>query len=157
MRLLSFQIFALLSLVSGAPSHRSNYVVHERRAAEPVEWVKARRLEAHKFLPLRVGLVQQNMHQLEEMLMSVAHPDSPTYGQHWSPERVAEYSAPSGATVSMVKSWFIEAGFHPARIRVSPSKGWIEVNATVFEVESLLDTEYHVYMHPSGHQQISSS
>ncbi|KAH9953955.1 subtilisin-like protein [Russula dissimulans] len=156
MHLLFLQFFAVFSLVAAAPSRRSSYVVHERRAAEPVEWVKARRLEAHKVLPLRIGLAQQNMHQLEELLMSVAHPNSPAYGKHWSPERVAEHFAPSEATISVVKSWLIgDAGFHPDRIRVSPSKGWVEVNATVFEIESLLDTEYHLYTHPSGHQQIS--
>ena len=32
------------------------------------------------------------LHQLEEMLMSVAHPDSRTYGQHWFPEHVASTS-----------------------------------------------------------------
>ncbi len=112
------------SLVAAAPSRRASYVMHEKRAAEPVDWHKTRRLEAHRVLPLRIGLTQQNIHELEELLMSVSHPDSPTFGQHWSPERVIEHFAPSEATTS--------------------------------EVELLLDTEYHVYTHPSGHEQISS-
>lgn len=87
--------------------------------------------------------------------MSVAHPDSPTFGQHWSPQRVMEHFAPSELTVSTVKSWLIASGFHPTRIRVSHNKGWIDVNATTSEVESLLDAEYYVYTHPSGQEQIS--
>ncbi|KAI9451656.1 subtilisin-like protein [Russula earlei] len=153
--LLSFlQILAISSLVAAAPSRRANYVVHERRAAEPVTWMKSRRLDPDKVLPLRIGLAQQNLHELEDLLMSVAHPDSPTFGQHWSPERVAEHFAPSEDTISTVKLWLINEGFRGDRIRVSPSKGWIDVNATASEVESLLDAEYHVYTHPSGHEQI---
>lgn len=150
------QVLAICALVAGAPSRRAGYVVHEKRAVEPVEWAKTRRLEAHKVLPLRIGLTQQNVHEIEEMLMSVSHPDSPTFGHHWSPERILEHFAPSKATIAMVKSWLIDHGIHPARIRVSLSKGWIDLNATVSEVETLLDTEYHIYTHPSGHEQISS-
>jgi tripeptidyl-peptidase I len=153
---LLLQVLAICTFTVGAPSRRQNFVLHERRAAEPVAWTKARRLEAHKVLPLRIGLKQQNMHNLEELLMSIAHPESPTYGQHWSPEQVADYFAPSDASISSVESWLSGTGLHPDRIRVSPSKGWIEVNATVAEVEDLLNTEYYVYTHPSGYEQTSS-
>jgi len=154
MRLLFFWVLAIGPLVAGAPSRNAHYVVHERRAVEPVNWVKTRRLEAHKSLTVRIGLAQQNLHELEETLMSVAHPDSQKYGQHWSPERVAEYFAPSETTVSMVKSWLMDAGFHPERLYHSRSKGWITVKADVSEAESLLKAEYYLYTHPSGRKQI---
>jgi tripeptidyl-peptidase I len=153
---LLLQVLAICAFAAGAPSRRWNFALHERRAAEPVAWTKTRRLEAHKVLPLRIGLKQQNTHELEELLMSIAHPESPTYGQHWSPQRVADYFAPSEASIFSVKSWLSDTGFHPDRIRVSFSNGWIEVNATVAEVEDLLSAEYYVYAHPSGHEQISS-
>ena len=152
----SFLCFlAICTLVAAAPSRRGGYVVHESRAPEPVAWAKTRRLEAYNVIPLRIGLTQQNMHQLQELLMSVSRPDSPTFGQHWSPERVVEHFAPSEDTVSKVKNWLIASGFNPGQIRVSHNKGWIDVNATTAEVEYLLDTEYHVYTHSSGHVQIS--
>ena len=153
---LSFLCFlAISTLVAAVPSRRGDLVVHENRATEPVAWAKTRRLEAHKVIPLKIGLTQQNVHQLEEILMSVSHPDSPTFGQHWSPQRVVEHFAPSEDTISKVKDWLTASGFNPDRIRVSHNKGWIEVNATTAEVEHLLDTEYHVYTHTSGHEQIS--
>jgi len=155
MRLSFFFLLAICTLVAGAPSRRVGHVVHEKRTVEPVAWTRTRRLEAHKILPLRIGLTQQNIHELEELLMSVAHPDSPTFGQHWSPEQVMDHFAPSEVTVSTVKSWLIASGFHPARIRVSHNKGWIDVNATTSQVESLLDAEYYVYTHTSGQEQIS--
>ncbi|KAI0256020.1 subtilisin-like protein [Lactifluus subvellereus] len=155
MRLLLLHVLAICAFAVGAPSRRSNLVLHERRAVEPIAWVKTRRPEAHKVLPLRIGLKQKNTHELEKLLMSIAHPESPTYGQYWSPEQIADYFAPSEASISSVKSWLSDTGFHPDRIRVSPSKGWIDVNATVAEIEHLLDAEYYVYTHPSGHEQTS--
>ncbi|KAI0063498.1 subtilisin-like protein [Artomyces pyxidatus] len=151
----SLWILALAAAVASAvPSRRAPHVLHEKRAAEPVEWERTRRLESHKVLPLRVGLKQQNMHMLEELVLAVSHPESPKYAQHWSPQEVADYFSPSDATIATVKDWLLDTGFASDRIRLSPSKGWIEVNATVAEVEYLLDTEYHVYSHPSGTEQI---
>jgi tripeptidyl-peptidase-1 len=154
MRLLLLWVLAIGSLVAGAPSRRANYVVHERRAVEPVNWAKTGRAEAERNLTIRIGLAQQNLHQLEEALMSVAQPDSQTYGQHWSPNRVAEHFAPSEATISTVKSWLIDAGLPPDRLQLSRSKGWISVKVHVSEAESLLKAEYHVYRNSFGHEQI---
>jgi tripeptidyl-peptidase-1 len=156
MRLPLIWVLAIGSLVAGAPSHRANYVVHERRAVETVNsgWVKTGRLEAYRNFTIRIGLAQQNLHQLEEALMSVAQPDSRKYGQHWSPERVAEHFAPNEATISTVKSWLIDAGIHPDRLQLSRSKGWISVKVHVSEAESLLKAEYYVYTDHFGNEQI---
>lgn len=150
----AFPLVALFGLTLAAPSRRTNHVVHEKRAAEPLEWVKSRRLEAHKVLPMRFGLTQQNLHQIEDMLMAVSHPESLEYGQHWTPDKVVETFAPSDKTIAAVVDWLTSSGFSADRLRLSQSKGWIEVNATTAEVEELLDTEYHVYTHPSGTEQI---
>lgn len=149
-----FLFIAFVGAAVAVPSPRANHVVHEKRAAEPVHWVKARRLEPDRVLPMRFGLSQQNIDKLEEMLMAVSHPESPTYGQHWSPAEVVETFAPSEETISAVRNWLTEFGFASERLRLTPSRGWIEVNATTAEVEDLLNTEYHVYSHPSGAEQI---
>ncbi|KAI0044220.1 subtilisin-like protein [Auriscalpium vulgare] len=148
-------VLALCATSLAAQSRRSAHLVHEKRAAEPVGWDKARRLESHRVLPIRVGLTQQNTHRLEELLTSLAHPDSQTYGQHWSAAEVADYFAPSAEAITTVKDWLTDAGIHPDRLRLSPSKGWIDFNATAAEAEDLLKTEYYVYAHPSGKEQIS--
>ncbi|KAI0783459.1 subtilisin-like protein [Abortiporus biennis] len=155
---LHFLLSGLLSailVVRGAPSPRSNHVLHEKRAAEPIDWFRERRLEAHKILPMRFGLTQKNLHKLEEMLMAVSHPTSPNYGKHLSPEEIVETFAPNSETIDTVSNWLVESGINKERLRLTPSKGWIEVNATVAEVEDLINAEYHVYTHPSGVEQIS--
>lgn len=152
-------VTTLLGVAIAAPSKspRANHVVHEKRAMEPVEWVKSSRLPSDKVLPMRFGLTQQNLDKLEEMLMAVSHPESSTYGQHYSPAKVVETFAPSDETITAVKEWLVGAGISADRLRLTQSKGWIEVNATTAEVEDLLDTEYHVYSHSSGATQFGEA
>ena len=150
---LSF-VATLLSVAFAVPSPRSNYVVHETRTAEPIHWAKTGRVDSNSVLPMRFGLVQQNLHRLEEMLMSVSHPESPKYAQHFTPMEVVDIFAPSKETISVVTNWLVDSGFSRDRLRLSPNKGWILVNASTSEVENLLNTEYHVYTHPSGDKQI---
>jgi len=150
------QVLAICSIALAAPSQRANHVIHERRTAEPVGWVKSHRAGADDTIPLRIGMKQQNLHMLEDLLMDVAHPDSPAYGQHWTPEKVADFFAPSESTVSSVRTWLSASGIAEDKVRLSPNKGWIEVNVTVATAERLLDTEYHVYEHPTGAKQIGT-
>lgn len=158
---LAFLVLGYVTTVLAAPSKTTSHVLHERRATSPgSEWVFKRRLEPTSLLPspLRIGLKQSNLHHLEDLLLSISHPVSPTYGQHWSPEKVADYFAPNNDTIDAVRMWLEENGIEAKRAKLSKSKGWIEVDgATVGEVESLLATEYHVFEHESGVEQISVS
>jgi len=145
---------AALGVVAAAPSRRSPLILHEKRAAEPVDWEVTRRLEANKVLPMRFGLSQQNVHRVEELLMEVAHPESPRFGKHYTPEEVVDLFAPSAETIATVTDWLVGAGFSRDRLRISANKGWISMDATTAEVEDLLNAEYHVYTHgPTGDEQ----
>ena len=140
-------LLALLGLVSAARIPRTGHVVHERRDVTPSFWSRAHRIQPDIVLPMRIGLKQNNVDKLEDMLMDVSHPDSPNYGNHWSPAKVAATFAPSRETIETVKNWLQESGIDASRMRLSRSKGWIEFNATASEIEGLLDAEYHVYTH----------
>lgn len=150
--------FALLVAFAGialaGPAPRSDHVLHEKRALEPVEWVKSRRLEADFILPMRFGLAQSNLYKIEEMLASVSHPRSRKYGQHFSSAEIIDTFAPTQHTIGAVTKWLVDSGISRNRIRLAANKGWIHVNATVAEVEDLLNAEYHVYSHPSRVEQI---
>jgi tripeptidyl-peptidase-1 len=147
-------VVILLGAAFAVPSPPSDHVVHETRAVESIHWAKTGRLDSNMVLPMRFGLAQQNLHRLEEMLMSVSHPESPKYAQHFTQMEVVETFAPSEETIFAVTSWLVDSGFSRDRLRLSASKGWIHVNASASEVENLLNTEYHVYTHPSGDTQI---
>ena len=154
MRCVLLLVVTLLGVAFAVPSPGSDHVVHERRAAEPIHWAKIRRLDSDRVLPMRVGLAQQNLHKIEEMLMSVSHPESANYAQHFTATEVVDTFAPSEETISAVTNWLIDSGISRDRLRLSRDKGWIQVNASTSEVENLLHTEYHLYAHPSGHTQI---
>jgi tripeptidyl-peptidase I len=100
------------------------------------------------------SLKQSNIDQIEEFLMDVSHPDSLNYGKHWPAAKIADTFAPSKTTIETVRSWLHSAGFSPERLKLSATRGWIELNATVSEVERLLDAEYHVYDHVAGGEHI---
>ena len=158
MRPVSFIAFAtLLAAASAAPSPRAGYVLHERRASEPLDWTQSRRLDPSHVLPMKFGLTQTNLHRLEELLMEVSHPKSPSFGKHWSPEQVIDMFAPSEETIGAVMGWLADAGIAPERMKLSPSKGWIEFEATVEEAEGLIDAEYYEFHHEeTGLKQISA-
>jgi tripeptidyl-peptidase-1 len=120
--------FVLLSL---AASGLAGSVVHESRGPAPLGWADLGRHAADAVLPLRFGLAQSNLDKIEEYLIGVSHPDSPDYGNHWSPDQVAKTFAPSKESVDAVTGWLHGAGLHPERVKVSSSKGWVEVKCVI--------------------------
>ncbi|KAF8263524.1 peptidase S8/S53 domain-containing protein [Lactarius quietus] len=148
------QVLAICSIALASPSQRANHVIHERRTAEPIGWAKYHRADADDIIPLHIGMKQQNLHMLEDLLMDVAHPDSPTYGQHWTPEKVIDFFAPGESTLCSIRTWLSASGISEDKLRLSPNKGWIELNVTVAFAELLLDTDYYIYEHQSGAKQI---
>ncbi|KAJ7645116.1 peptidase S8/S53 domain-containing protein [Mycena polygramma] len=143
--------FLLALLLTNSAVALASTVVHEKRVDHP-SLVHSRRLEGHVTLPLKIGLKQKNTDQLPDHLLSVSDPQSPYFGHHWSPERVAQVFAPTNETRDAVAAWLTDAGLG-GRLRFSHNKAWIHVdNATVTKVEALLSTEYHVYAHESGEE-----
>lgn len=153
-----FFVFALAALAAAEPQ-LSPHVLHEKRAFAPEArgWRLSRRLEGHAVLPVKIGLTQQNMHTIEDVLMSVSHPESPDYGKHWSAAQIVDHFAPSKDSVNAVVDWLTQSGIERSRLRLSASKGWIQLNATASEVETLLKAEYHVYEDEDGAEHVGCS
>lgn len=146
---------ALLSLAVSVQA--SPYVLHEKRSHLPGGWTVSRRHDATEHLPLRFGLRQSNMDQLDALLMDIADPQSPNYGAHWAPEKVATTFAPSKASVDAVRTWLLAEGVPAANMKIAPGKGWIQANVTVAHAERLLRTTYNVYTHAGGEQHVGMS
>ena len=142
----SFALLALaLSSVWGLPSTVTPHVRHESRRSLPADWAPLRRAPSDIVLPLRIGLTQPNIGDIESFLLDIAHPESPNYGNHWSAAKVAQTFRPTQESVATVKDWLVAEGIAPYRIRMSKAGTWVEADVTVAEAESLLKTEYHVY------------
>ena len=112
----TFSIFIALvaatHAVSGTPTTSpqiSRRVLHESRDNVPHGWGLRRRADADTVLPLKISLRQSNLANLDAYLLDIADPDSPRYGQHWTPARVADTFRPSTAAVDAVREWLASA------------------------------------------------
>jgi tripeptidyl-peptidase I len=154
--LLPLLSLSLIGFAIAGP-HLSPYILHEKRRHVPPGWSHSHRVSQLGVLPLRLGLTQSNIDSIEDYLLDVSAPDSPNYGKHWSPAKVAETFAPSRDTIDTVRNWLIDNGIARERLRLTPSRGWIEVNVTIEEAERLLLAEYNVYKHESGAEHVGAS
>jgi tripeptidyl-peptidase-1 len=64
-------VATVLLVTSSAVPTPSNHVLHEKRTSLPRSWVRSDRVEREAILPVRVGLVQNNLHIGEDLLMEV--------------------------------------------------------------------------------------
>ncbi|KAJ3794437.1 peptidase S8/S53 domain-containing protein [Lentinula aff. detonsa] len=157
--MLAFLSLSLLclsfALFRQASSKLSPLILHERRSHIPSRWLLARKHDASAVLRLRFGLKQSNIHKLEDYLYDISDPTSSNFGKHWTPAEVAKTFAPSVETVRVVHEWLTENGIPSESLKISPSKSWIEVNTTVEEAEKLIHSDYHVYRHEFGQEQVA--
>ena len=69
--------------------------------------------------------------------------------------KIREKFAPKAETIEAVGGWLTESGIDPSRIELSSGRNWMMFNASVGEVESLLQTKYNYYTHASGQGHIA--
>ncbi|KAH6676397.1 putative alkaline serine protease AorO [Halenospora varia] len=134
-----------LALQAAAIPFPASHVEHERRDFIPHAWVKRDRLDANLRVPVRIGMTQNNLDTGHNLLMEVSSHDSPKYGKHYTAEEVAEIFAPSHSTTSSIREWLVSAGIPDHKISQSTNKQWMQFDTTTAELESLLQTKYHVY------------
>ncbi len=75
----------------GAPT--SNYVVHESRDFLPTGWVKSLKVDGRQRIPMKFGLKQSNIENMDNILMDVSDPTSPNYGNHMNAQQVVDLFA----------------------------------------------------------------
>lgn len=141
-------IAALAAVAEATPLQRTvNHVVHEERPVARRSWTKSSRLHSTKSLPVRIGLSQSNLHMADEYINAVSHPESASYGKHWTPKQIIDAFAPKQESIDAVKEWLEAEGIDASRVTLSKGRHWLEFKATVHELEQLLKTEYHIYQH----------
>ena len=127
------------------------HVQHEKRSLTPESpWERKAGVQADAIVPLRIGLVQSNLEKGYEHLLSVSHPESPRYGQHFSVEEVNWLFTPTGTTVEAVRSWLLSFGIEDDDIVHSDNRGWLALDVPASLVEQLFQTSIHEYHHPDS-------
>ncbi|KAL9095664.1 MAG: hypothetical protein Q9165_002096 [Trypethelium subeluteriae] len=139
---------AVILLCDASPAP-STHAVHEKRDITHPRWMKRDRIDPMVKLPVRIGLSQSNLDRGMDYVMDVyvalSHPASPNYGKHWTAKQVADAFAPEEETVESVRNWLVSSGISRDRIAHSDNQGWFAFNASIHEVEDLLQTQYHRY------------
>ncbi|KAL3420927.1 Pro-kumamolisin [Phlyctema vagabunda] len=130
---------------------RTAYSIKESHNV-PRRWTRRDRAPKDYTINLQIGVKQGQFDELERHLYEVSDPDHHRYGQHLSAEHVNELVKPTDEALELVHEWLRSNGVED--LNYSPSKDWIHVALPVEMVESLLDTEYHVYEHEDGTQMV---
>lgn len=168
-----FATIAAIAAIAAALPTSTNHVLHEKRSGSsswsPKQGVKP---DGRIKLPVRIGLTESNLHLGDEILMRTSDPASEHYGKHMTSEQVrryptsmcttwlkvqqiAELFAPAQGSIDSVHSWLVNSGVESSRITLSRGRNWLNFDASIAEVESLLRTEYKVYTHASGQDHIA--
>ncbi len=151
MRLTSLHFTPLLILQAlASPSPFTPNGPQEHRPFIPAGWTPIRRAPPFLVLPLRIGLVQPNLDRLESFWVEVSHPESLSYGRHWTAEEVAGAFRPSQESSDTIQQWLMEDGIADSRVELSGTGGWVMVKVTVEEAEHLLNTTYYEYEQTSS-------
>lgn len=135
--------------VMAAPYARSAYAVKDTHNA-PIAWSKGDRADPDQLIRLNIGLTQSQFNELERNLYEVSDPSHHRYGKHLSADDVNELIKPKDEALEAVHQWLEDAGVRIEELAYSPAKDWIKLTLSVKEVEQLLDTEYHYFMHEDG-------
>lgn len=147
-------LFAMSAHASRTPIH----VVHESRSISSKNgWVEIARASAAQPLHLRIGLVQENLHRAEELMLEVSHPKSAKYGHHWRPQEVIDMFAPSAEAINATVDWLVREGVAHDHISMSAGRNWIKVNSTVGEAERLLHAIYNIYENEASLEALACS
>ncbi|EPS39904.1 hypothetical protein H072_6208 [Dactylellina haptotyla CBS 200.50] len=133
----------LLTLAGALATPLAKHVIHEKRDIGNHAWIKRNPAGASSILPMRIGLVQRNLDHGHNLLMEM-------YAfmiKHLSEDEVFEMFAPSRDSERAVIEWLESSGIALERISISRNRQWVQFDAQVSDVESLLLTEYHIYEH----------
>ncbi|KAF8862998.1 subtilisin-like protein [Acephala macrosclerotiorum] len=126
------------ALLSVAPAWA---VIHEQLAAVPEGWAQTSTPDASTTISLTIGLVQQNIDQLQSMLLAVSTPGNAKYGQHMDSDDLNSYFAPDPDGIHAVQRWLKSAGI----TQVSNDGHFVSFQTTVGTVNTLLNTTFATY------------
>ncbi|KAJ7669648.1 family S53 protease-like protein [Mycena rosella] len=122
-------------------------VLHERRAAVPVGFVRQGAAPANEILTLHVALTSNNVAGLKERLRSASTPGSAAFRQWLSMDEVKAFAQPSPETVSAFNTFASANGLKPTVI--SANGDWVTISLPVAQANTLFAAEFEVFTHPS--------
>ncbi|KAG0029601.1 hypothetical protein BGZ82_007837 [Podila clonocystis] len=128
---------------------RPDFTVLEHIDTIPNPWVDGGPASTDQIISVSIGFKLPNFADFERQFMDISTPGSPTYGQFLSAEQIFALLDPAKEVVDLVINWL--KGF---KINATHDHQWLTLKATVLQLNTLLNTEYHVYHHPTTSETI---
>jgi len=111
-------------------------------------WVKLHRVEPESSVHLTFALKQENVDDLEELLLKVSDPDSPSYGKYLSVDQITNLISPTKETVDIVKVWLKNNGVNLDHCDITLNKDFLLCAIPRKTAEKvLLGSVFHYYKH----------
>ena len=155
---LSLAVAASAGLVASRAIPES-HVVHERRDISYSKWTKRDRVQPHVRVPVRIGLKQnpEAFEKAQDWLNDVSHPASEKYGQHWTQDEIIEAFQPAQDSVDAVLEWISSVGgIAKHKITHTQNKAWLAFDASIEDMERLVQTEFHEHRHEASGRAVIS-
>ncbi|KAL2111862.1 hypothetical protein VUR80DRAFT_9155 [Thermomyces stellatus] len=148
--MLTFQFLLLCILCSFASATTPSYAIHKRAPDRHSGWERGARANSDLVVPVQIDLAEDGIEEVTEELLALSDPSSPSFRKYWSPSQVTSALSLSDEDISSVLEWVgqIEGDPRPEPL-VSPCRCRIDFNATIGQLESLLQTKYYTFTHAS--------
>ncbi|KAJ7737890.1 family S53 protease [Mycena maculata] len=136
---------AILAVVSANPLGRRTMVVHEKRNAVPSGFVQSGSVPASKEITLRIALTNTDITGLEKTMYEISDPANALYGQHLTPEQVAEFVKPTAEGLAAVTEWLSENDISPKS--ASNAGDLLQITIPASKADELLSTKFSTFKH----------
>lgn len=141
----AFSIPWAASSSQNAPAYVNGVV--ESLAAPPRDWALDETRVVDKDsaqIKLRMHLVHQDMDKFYETALNIATPGHSMYGGHLSQKQIDGIIAPKDESAALVMEWLETMGLR-SYASLSKRGDSVIIEASVAQVERLLDAEYSAY------------
>jgi len=110
------------------------------------KWESKGRADKSESRTLFLALRERNMFELEDLALDISNPESSSFGNQLSFEDLRDMTAPSSEDTEKVVTWLNSAGI--TDFEILPAGGFIRLQATHEQIESLLHCQLHTFEHP---------
>lgn len=145
-------LFGLLSPLA-YPSLASHIRHEHRDLRHDAQWTKRGKAPADTRMPVKIAIRQSKLEYGHDMLMDISDPGSPNFGKHMTSKEVTDFFSPARESIMAITEWLAAAGIGTDRHTLSTSRSWIIFDASVEELEELIQAEYYTFTHKETNQE----
>eukprot|EP01114_Cavostelium_apophysatum_P020191 TRINITY_DN6700_c0_g1_i1.p1 TRINITY_DN6700_c0_g1~~TRINITY_DN6700_c0_g1_i1.p1 ORF type:complete len:755 (-),score=176.12 TRINITY_DN6700_c0_g1_i1:27-2291(-) len=145
-------ILGLICLQVALASRHQRVIVEKdpNEGQAPHGWVELERQSrtSEETLKLTFALKQRNLKHFEDLFWEISDPNSKQYRNFLSHKQIRKLIAPSEEEVQLVKNYLERSG--ASNVQLHDSGDFLTAEISVADAESMLDTVFKQYHHPTS-------